>query len=222
MSGKTSALKAMSYRSLQALGQQGGLGPVYPLNLTTRGTLVTAFQRTQGLVTDGWPGDATYYTLWSQGHRPSTAGQIIAIARSWCNIGTSYKLGSGGYDWLPDWAAPECDCSGFIASVLGRSRRPQPDCEYWLSTDFIWTDCATTQTLFVQVPKAQPGAIVAYPDSDGKQGHTAIVTTLSGSTVFGVDCASSSSHRGDAVTERDITFFDKRDSRYCVPVWMQG
>jgi hypothetical protein len=222
MSGKTTALKGMTYRSLQALGKQTNFGGVYPLNLTTREMLVTSFQRTEGLATDGWPGDATYYALWTKGHRPSTPGEIIQIARSWCGVGTTYKLGAGGYEWFPNWVASECDCSGFVSSVLYRSRKPQPDCKYWLSTDFIWTDCATTQTLFRQIEGPAPGAIVAYPDSNGRQGHTGIVTNVEGSKIFGIDCSSSGSRlRGDAITERDITFFESKDSRYCYPVWLQ-
>jgi hypothetical protein len=223
MSGKITALKEMTWRSLEALGKQVGFGPVHPLNVTARETMVISFQRAENLAVDGWPGNATYYALWKKGHRPSTPGEIVQVARSWCNLQTTYDLGAGGYKFFADWVSSECDCSGFVASVLARSRKPQPDCPYWLSTDFIWRDCATNNELFTQIDGPAPGAIVVYPDDGGQQGHAAIVTSFDGSKIFGIDCSGSGSRlRGEAVSERDISFFNNKDSRYCYPVWLQG
>ena len=130
-------------------------------------------------------------------------------------------LGAGGYEWLPDFPAIELDCSGFIASVLGRSRKPQLDFPYWLSTDSIWTDCADKQRLFRQVDKPVRGCIVVYPDSNGRQGHVAIVSEVENDTIKGIDC--SSSRPGDAITERNLSFFlSKSNVRFCLPIWLQG
>jgi hypothetical protein len=222
MSGKITALRAMTDTQMQSLGQQLAFGPcVYP-TVARREEIVRRFQEQQQIGVDGYPGNTTYYTLWSLGYRPSTLAMLVATARSWCRIGTVYKLGAGGYEWLPDFPATELDCSGFVASVLGRSRKPQNDFPSWLSTDSIWNDCAGNQLLFREIAEPVSGCLVVYPDSDGKQGHVGIVTVVMASGIGGVDCSSSASRLlGDAITERDLSFFlTKKGVRMCVPQWV--
>lgn len=223
MSGKTQALREMTNRQLLSFSEEQGLGACVPPQLATREQWVTAFQREQGLTADGWPGDKTYYKLWSAGYRPTTSGRIVQVARSWCEVGTTYKLGAGGYEWLADFPALELDCSGFVASVLGRSRKPQPDFPLWLSTDSIWGDCADKQLLFIEIANPAPGCIVVYPDAGGRQGHVGFVTEVTDGKIQGIDCSSSSSRKGDAIQERDISFFlSKPGVRFCIPNWLQG
>ena len=218
----TAALRGMPNRALRALGEYLFLGPSVPPMLTTRKNWVETFQGLQGLNVDGWPGDHTYYRLWAEGFRPTTPSQIVLLALSWCNVGTTYQLGQGGYQWLADWPAEELDCSGFVASVLGRSRKPQPDFPWWLSTDSIWTDCGGKQILFRKCDPT-PGAIVVYPDANGREGHVGFITAITDDGIRGVDCAASSSREGDAITERDLSFFLRHHNvRCCVPNWLQG
>ena len=220
MSGKLTALRSMSNKQMQAIGNDLSYGPIVIESVLNRETFVREFQAKYDLSVDGYPGDKTYFALWSAGYRPATRAAIISQARDWCNIGTTYTLGAGGYEWLPDFPATESDCSGFIASVLGRSRKPQPDFAYWLSTDSIWTDCAGKQRLFKEISEPQPGCLVVYPDSGGRQGHVGIVTQVNGDKIQGIDCTSST--KGDAVTERDLSFFLlKSNVRFCLPNWLQ-
>lgn len=224
MSGKITALRAMTNTQMQCVGQQLDFGPCAFRTVVRREEIVSRFQTQQGIAVDGWPGNTTFYTLWSLGFRPSTLAAVVSVARSWCRIGTTYKLGAGGYEWLPDFPATELDCSGFIASVLGRSRKPQDDFPFWLSTDSIWTDCGGSQLLFKEIPDPISGCLVVYPDANGKEGHVGIVTTVHSGGIEGVDCSSSASHvQGDAITERDLSFFlSKPGVRMCVPQWLQG
>ena len=224
MSAKITAILAMTNKQMQCVGQQLNFGPCVFPTVASREEIVRRFQTQQGISVDGWPGNGTYYTLWSLGYRPSTLARLVAIARSWCRIGTTYKLGAGGYEWLPDFPATELDCSGFIASVLGRSRKPQADFPLWLSTDSIWNDCADAQLLFKEISDPISGCIVVYPDANGKQGHVGLVTTVKGSNIEGVDCSSSASRaQGEAITERSLNFFlAKSGVRFCIPKWIQG
>ena len=220
MSGKLTALRSMTNKQMQAIGSDLSYGPIVIGSVLHREIIVREFQAKYNLSVDGYPGDKTYFALWSAGHRPTTREAIISQARDWCNIGTTYDLGSGGYEWLPDFPATESDCSGFIASVLGRSRKPQPDFPYWLSTDSIWTDCADKQRLFKEIVQPVEGCLVVYPDSGGRQGHVGIVTGVENDWIEGIDCSSST--KGGAVTERNLTFFlSKPNVRFCLPVWLQ-
>jgi|TARA_R110002020_G_scaffold14313_10_gene50908 hypothetical protein len=220
MSGKIIALRAMTNKQMQAVGSDLSYGPIVIGPVLKRELFVREFQTKHGLSVDGWPGDKTYYSLWSAGYRPATREAIISYARDWCNIGTTYKLGSGGYEWLPDFPSTELDCSGFVASVLGRSRKPQVDFPYWLSTDSIWGDCADKQRLFKQIVEPVPGCLVVYPDSNGRQGHVGIVSGVENDWIRGIDCSSIT--KDDAVTERNLSFFLlKSDVRFCLPVWLQ-
>jgi hypothetical protein len=223
MSGRIAALRNMTTKQMQCLGRQLSFGPSIFPTVTRREEIVRRFQTQQGIAVDGWPGNTTYYTLWSLGYRPATLAELVTIARSWCHVGTTYKLGAGGYEWLPDFPAIELDCSGFIASLLGRSRKPQADFPRWLSTDSIWDDCAHDRLLFEQVSAPVNGCVIVYPDSGGKQGHVGIVTSVNGSSITGVDCSSGSSRvSGDAITERSLNFFlAKPEARMCVPRWVQ-
>lgn len=109
-----------------------------------------------------------------------------------------YKLGKGGYNPLSEYAAPLtfglakgkllpvrarfCDCSGFVAWCLGRSRKPDAKFRWWLSTDSIYHDAKHGQNLFVEIPKteAKAGDLLVYPDyldakGVARQGHVAFI-----------------------------------------------
>lgn len=225
MSGKVSALMSMTIRQLNALSEEVLGSPCCPVDVRIREQSVTDFQRSKNLATDGWPGSKTYEALWAAGHWPVSRERISEIAVSMCNLDTKYVLGRGGYTWLCDFPDSELDCSGFVACVLGRSRRPASDFPYWLSTDSIWNDCAGDQLLFIEIPEPLSGCLVVYPDSGGRQGHVAVVTSVDqNGDIYGVDCSSSrSSATGQAVTQRSLSFFlSKPGVRFCLPNWVKA
>ncbi len=143
-----------------------------------------------------------------------TPDQILARARSVRDRGICYGLGKGGLhplDPLPCRLSAKlvnglnvnalwCDCSGFIAWVIGRDRRPSGVFDLWLSTDSIFADAKGKRTLFSPTPHAVPGCIAVYADwrdSDGQhhEGHVAIVSDPAKHLV--IDCSVS----GKGVTE---------------------
>ena len=176
--------------------------------------LIAIAQSTLGVKADGMPGTHTIRALAM--HRgaaslPSPARRIDR-ARSAVGRGIKYKLGKGGFDPSSDTPANGaglCDCSGFIAWVMGVTRKPSPLFDRWVETTNICNDATGDQSLFLMVDGPRPGALAVYGDSGGKQGHVAIVTGAD--PLMGIDCSSSRSKRtGDAIHERSLAFMAKR------------
>lgn len=158
-----------------------------------------------------------------------TGHELIARARSAVGKGIKYKNGKGGYDpkaalpgstvvqLLPPAKYQGCDCSGFVAWVVGVSRDPGRRKDklwpWWFETSNIWTDARGKQLRFELVPVQQlrVGDLVVYPDhrtADGelKQGHIAVVVDPVQHIV--IDCSYSQSKKtGQGITERDGGFF---------------
>jgi hypothetical protein len=142
---------------------------------------------------------------------------FVVQARSAIGKGVRYGLGCGGLH--PEDALPAreilhtphgspvavlakwCDCSGFIAWVVGRSRKPDSKFKWWLSTDSIVSDAKGNKVLFDLLPHAEIGCLAVYPDHAGEQGHVALVVDPNKHTI--IDC--SGSH--DGVTEHDGSYF---------------
>lgn len=155
-----------------------------------------------------------------------TASELIDRARSAIGHKIPYALSKGGYH--PEQPLPGgpggCDCSGFIAWVLGRSRCPQPDFPRWLSTDSIHADAMGSHVLFTRVLQVVPGTLAVYPDHRGpdgvtRQGHVALVVDPAARTI--IDC--SGSHNG--ITERvddKAHFFTRPDAIFCVYTGKRG
>lgn len=149
------------------------------------------------------------------------AGRVTR-ARSALNRGIRYKLGKGGFD--PAQGSPAdfdsrtgfnlCDCSGYVAWVIEISRKPKKTRPFWVETSAMCFDANNAKRAFMRIDKPVPGCIVAYPDRGGREGHTAIVTGSAFNTdgsvrsISGIDCSSGQSKRlGQAITERDLSFF---------------
>ena len=83
-----------------------------------------------------------------------------------------------------------CDCSGFIAKVLGRKKF---DGKTWWNTDAIYDDACGPQTHFKKLSGPQPGAIGVYPGATfagvRHAGHVWIVDDPLASTT--VECCKS-------------------------------
>lgn len=163
---------------------------------------------------------------------------LLLRARSAVGQGIRYSLGCGGYhpqDPVParlTWRRPRgkvlpvkalfCDCSGLIAWVLGRSRKPDSKFPLWLSTDSIYADAHPGKgkhRMFVPIASPVPGCLAVYGDwvdskGKGHQGHVAVVADPAKHTV--VDCSSSQ----DGVSEhvQEVFWSGKHRVIWCLPV----
>lgn len=157
----------------------------------------------------------------------------VTRARSAVGKGIKYKLGEGGR--VPQLSRPDdmirlsgyytnlCDCSGFVAWVLGMRRdqinakKPWSKFLPWIETTMVWKDATGPQRVFVKIPAPAPGCLVVYGDTGKSEGHIGIVTTTFPREVNGVwktnaitviDCSSGMSRKtGEAIHERDGAFF---------------
>jgi hypothetical protein len=141
----------------------------------------------------------------------------LTRARSAIGRGIAYVLGAGGWDPASDTpgstltpevskkhngAARGSDCSGFLAWVIGRSRKTTIVPGMWgISTDSIYRDATTAQAVFERIDAPEAGCIACYPDHDGKQGHVVIVTDPAKRTIL--DCA----YSRKGITEHPGTLF---------------
>ena len=98
-----------------------------------------------------------------------------------------YKLGRGGWNqkfpFDPAWdknklGQGRSDCSGFISHTLITQRAPKVGREFWIETTAIYDDATGPCTNFVRIDRPCPGAMVVYPDKNGKQGHIGIITDV--------------------------------------------
>lgn len=125
----------------------------------------------------------------------------------------AYAMGQGGTNpaLLCPTANGLCDCSGFIAWVLGIIRGPRRTRPTWIETSNIYKDARFTQQSFVALSAPRPGCLLVYPDPPGGQGHVALLTHIKGGQWYGVDCSSGVYKRtGQAITLRNLDFFRGR------------
>jgi hypothetical protein len=137
---------------------------------------------------------------------------ILTRARSALNKGIRYKLGKGGMK--PESATPaaggQCDCSGFVAWCLGMSRQTKEPFYVqqnggWIETTAMWKDIGSPNA-GILAPVAAPvaGAIIVFPDSNGKQGHVGILT----SPTTAIHCSKGNDTKfGDSVQETGLGVF---------------
>ena len=149
------------------------------------------------------------------------------LERARSAIGTcSYVLGAGGWD--PASSVPGsrlaaevakkegsergCDCSGFVAWVINKSRKVTIVPGMWgISTDSIHRDASTAQAVFKRIDAPVAGCFAVYPDAGGKQGHVAIVVDPVKRTI--IDCSGSR----NGITEHDGGYFWRKASTiWCV------
>tara|TARA_B100001094_G_C17960807_1_gene685308 strand:- start:273 stop:881 length:609 start_codon:yes stop_codon:yes gene_type:complete len=176
--------------------------------------LTLHFQKLKGLEQDGKFGPNTASAAVAQ---EKDMGGRVERARRAVGRRTKYILGKGGWNPSSDTPGKECDCSGFVSWVIGKPRNYKYGSHKWISTSDIYSDAKDGYHLFREIEDPEPGCIVVYGDSGGRQGHCAIVTKVE--PLRGIDCSSSQSKRGgDAITERDISFFEMKNSIFVVPV----
>jgi hypothetical protein len=179
---KATALSDLSTRALGLMvADLYGREPIC-LPDVDREAIVRSWQRNVGKIkADGWPGSGTLRALWER-HKPKRADVLAhaVAALSWPR--NTYRLGKGGYGWLPDLHTPQLvtDCSGFAAICLGRSRRatgPDLGDMEWIETTQLVRDATGPQRLVraVSLDDLLPGDLIAHGDSGGRQGHVAVV-----------------------------------------------
>lgn len=148
---------------------------------------------------------------------------LIEKARKAIGKNTPYVLGAGGYH--PEQPLPGgpggCDCSGFIAWLIGISRDNRKGqvkgFPAWFSTDSIYADAVGKRLLVERIPFPEAGCFAVYPDHKGadgkpKQGHVALVVDPKARTI--IDC--SSSHKGITEHVDDMAhFFTRQDAIFC-------
>lgn len=147
-----------------------------------------------------------------------------ARALSACDMHIEYRLGKGGMkpnDPVPHDSEQGCDCSGFVAWVLGISRQCARIPGGWIETTLVWKDARGTRKVFEQVSTPMPGDLIVYPDksytvTEGgqrtrktRQGHIGVVTRVAGGKVTRVVHCSAGNFRrtGRAVQETDAKVF---------------
>lgn len=124
------------------------------------------------------------------------ADMILARALSATNKGIKYKLGKGGYNpfaSLPSDKHNLCDCSGFVAWCMFLNRKPKESRPWWIETTNIYNDAKGKKEVFVQLKNPEPGCLIVYPDKGKKQGHVAIVFSVSPFEI--IDCGSKGVNR---------------------------
>lgn len=136
-------------------------------------------------------------------------------ARSAIGHEIRYGLGKGGNNPqspLPDDGTGRCDCSGFVAWVLGMSRKPKITRRWWIETTNIYRDATGPQKVFQRIKKAVPGCVIVFPDTNGHEGHVGIVSAVNewGDATMVVDCAK----RG--ITEQSDKYFERNHAIYCM------
>lgn len=136
-------------------------------------------------------------------------------ARSAIGHGIDYGLGKGGMNpkgSLPDDGSGKCDCSGFVAWVLGISRKPKITRRWWIETTQIYRDAVGPQKVFKRIAKAEPGCLIVFPDVNGKEGHVGIVASVNsaGDALTVVDCAR------NGITEQTDKYFERNHAIYCM------
>lgn len=146
--------------------------------------------------------------------KPEVSAARVARARSAVGKGVLYKLGHGGTD--PKAPLPSktkyCDCSGFIAWVIGLNRAPKPSRPWWIETTNICVDAKSGKpsSIFVKLSAPEPGCLVAYPDrivaGKVRQGHVALVSAFQGNRFMCIDCGAGNGGKTvEAIRERDLT-----------------
>jgi hypothetical protein len=107
--------------------------------------------------------------------------EVLARIQSSLGLGSRYKLGKGGMN--PGSPTPnsggQCDCSGYVSWCLGMSRKTTQHFYVnfnggWIETTAAWTDIGSSVGIFDSCTK-KPGAIIVYPDANGRQGHIGIL-----------------------------------------------
>lgn len=163
--------------------------------------------------------------------------EVVARARSALGRNTRYLLGAGGMNPAREEPANllgECDCSGFVAWVLGVKRHTDNPWYVsqnggWLETSAIFRDCATTFGFFdgVEWKDSQPGDLLVWGDrhdQEGKhhEGHVGIVSEVDPEGPRMVIHCSSGNMRatGDAIQETDVLIFKQHQARVARCAWV--
>lgn len=148
-----------------------------------------------------------------------TASDAVARAKSAIGHGCIYQLGCGGIASGAVWpwdAQLRCDCSGFVAWVIGYSRHTDNPWyaehgSQWVNTDAILRDALSNFGLFDSAPwqAARLGDLMVYPGHGGHHGHVGMVSELDATGPSRViHCSLGNWHQHqDAIQETGVGLF---------------
>lgn len=150
----------------------------------------------------------------------ATPESRVARARSMVGRGV-YGLGAGGKDPVAPtpFIAGKCDCSGFVAWVVGYPRRAGLDHAEWINTDSMILDATKFCDLYVVVPQGsyQEGDVVVYPgidlNRDGARdriGHCGVIVKADPSSIRKSRVVHCQARKSPAVVETDGAIFTGR------------
>ena len=199
----------------------------------TREDVVTAWQRSNDLKPDGWPGNGTLSTLWGR-HKPS-ADDIVAAARAaldWPPVVYSMARNTGmGESWLPDLdrGYETGDCSDFACYCLGIPKDQMQglatvaSARNWLGSDAI---AAGRIGRTFPLADARHGDIIVYPGKAfrGERiaiGHVEVCVEVDGDRIITIGCASSNDRKygNGAIAKADKTDLWRRKGAVAVRPW---
>ena len=147
------------------------------------------------------------------------ADLILNRARSVLGNDTVYALGAGNFsNQNPQRPlGNKADCSGYVCWCIMKNRKTDHPLYVaanngWLDTFAIHRDIERATGFFDPLDQGVPGAVVVYPDSNGRHGHIGIVVSASGPGVDGIDevihCSSGNyKTTGDAIQITDAAVF---------------
>lgn len=147
---------------------------------------------------------------------------VLARANAAAGQDIKYGLGKGGMN--PGSPTPasdgQCDCSGFVSWCLGLSRQVSEQFYKlfnggWIETTAVWTDISSPVGMF-EIGTERPGAVIVYPDADGRQGHIGIIVEP-GRVVH---CSQGNDRRGNAVQITSLDVF--RANPHTRLGWLHG
>lgn len=168
-----------------------------------------------------------------------TSAEAIERARATIGKGCIYGLGKGGMrplDPHPWDAESRCDCSGFVAWVLGVSRKTDNPWYKnqnggWIETSAIVRDCETPFGFFALVNKrdARVGDLLVYGDRPSKlsgkpqQGHVGICTQVgTRGPEMVVHCSRGNERKtDDAIRETDAAWWYLADGIVARCAWVE-
>lgn len=147
--------------------------------------------------------------------RPEVARTRVIRALEVCGRGIRYRLGHGGTHPRDEFPTRDgwCDCSGFIAWLLGLNRMPKPGRPWWIETTNIYRDAMSgkAHSTFVRLSGPQAGCLVVYPDKfvlgkKVREGHIGLVVSDDGARFETIDCAADKGGKTlESIRRRDRT-----------------
>jgi cell wall-associated NlpC family hydrolase len=154
---------------------------------------------------------------------------VVARAKAVIGLPTIYELGKGGFTASKPTPGSKCDCSGFVAWVLGVSRKTNNPYYKnqnggWFETSAVFKDATNTMGMVdkVEINAVKPGDLVVWPDGGGRQGHIGIVSVVEGLPKMVIHCSTGNYRKtGDAIQETPVDIFLNNNAIFAKVGWVE-